>query len=253
MVDNCKRKQEEEARVIYAAVSGQDTDAPTCSPCTPSRNAGAAPKSTCTTAARSPCTCTTATAVTQRASIAPVSSGKRQSDYQLKENAYSVPLMFLNNLKCDKTCEYGSMCLKKASLETIFQLRTAFWGEENTLPPSSGQRRAQIVDILRTAYSGNEKKFVFTVPDKNSSGGKRAVCQLAFLHTIGLTTKSTLAEAPSQWKRCRDSILSGIVQPETKYKVSDKPKYRHAIAYIRFITDKIADTTPYGGTYVHLF
>lgn len=171
---------------------------------------------------------------------------KRASDSQLKENAYSVPLMALVNLKCDKSCEYDGVCLSQTSLSAIFALRIGFWGEENTPAPTSSQRKQSILDILHDAYSVNEKKLTFVVPDSCANGSSRAVCQLAFLHLIGLTVKPKLSDAPKQWLLCRNSVLSGCVQDVSKYKLIDKPKFCHALSYIRYITDKMADTTPYG-------
>lgn len=251
-LNDCARMQEEETRTIYAGGIAARNESATaqCTPCTPSSKAASAySNGTCSMGTVMQCRC--AGAGPKTSSTASI-SGKRQSDFQLKENAFSVPLMLLNALNCDKSCQHGKRCLQRLSLESIFALRIAFWGEENALPPSSGKRKEQIVDILRDAYCVNEKRFSFAIPDSSAPNGSRPMCQLSFLHAIGLTTKPTLAQAPSQWRRCRDSVLTGIVQPAAKYRVTNKPKYRHAIAYIRFVSDKIAETTPHGGKFIVL-
>lgn len=190
--------------------------------------------------------CTPSGSTTDSVSTTSRVSGKRSSDFHLKENAFATPLMALSKLRCTKSCEYDGLCMCRTSLSAIFALRLSFWGEENAPPPTSGQRRESILNILRDAYSINEKKLTFSVTDEHASGGHIIVCELAFLQIVGLTVKSTLHEAPRQWRRCVASIRLGCVQSKDEYKLTDKPKFSNALGYIRYITDKIAETTPYG-------
>lgn len=171
--------------------------------------------------------------------------GKRKSDAQLKAHAFAVPLMELCKMVCGKECTYGQQCQRSTPVGIICDMRIAFWGDENMCAPTSTERRNKILSILANAHSVNEKKLVFAVSDKLSSNGLRSVCELSYLHMLGLTTKAQKSQAPSQWMRCKDTILTGKISEVTYNR--GQPKYVHALAYIDYIVDKICDTTPYGG------
>ena len=70
--------------------------------------------------------------------------------------------------------------MEESTLRDIWDLRDKFWGDENQPAPSSGERSAKMIDLLKASFIEGSKSFAFFL----KSG--RKICESSFLQILGL-------------------------------------------------------------------
>lgn len=181
------------------------------------------------------------TELTKKSKDGPDSSktdaSKRKSDKEMKEFAFSSSIADLSAFQCSSKCQYGKICIADTTLRTIISERILFWGKADHPAPSASQRKEKIVDILKDAFLKNKQELIFAVVE---NGKKRFVCEFGLLAIIGLC--GSKKEAPRQWTDSKRYLLKGELRIVTGYR-RGCPKYDSAIVYIRYIVDRVSDTT----------
>ena len=122
----------------------------------------------------------------------------------------------------------------------------------NDEPPSAKQRKEFIEEIIKASYTESTGKFNFIVNKNVEEGGATLVCEAAYLILLGLSKDRNASQCSYQWKNAKNRVMMGKEKISLVNTLQKHAKLDSAVAYIEYITSKLADTSPYAGNILHL-
>jgi hypothetical protein len=171
-------------------------------------------------------------------------SNYKRDDVATKNEYCRIPLEDFLQMKCNSNlCEYGGKCIQKTTIEQLERLREKIWGCFNSEAPTASQRKKIIDEILQASFVKHKGKFRFITGGE--PGNYNLVCEAGYLILLGLSKNRNASQCSYQWKQAKNRVLGKTI--ETFQKPHKKEKADSATAYISYITNKIADTSPYAG------
>ena len=174
----------------------------------------------------------------------------RASDDELKYRAMNFVFSDFDTIRCNpQTCKFNGICISHLQIGPLLEFRRAFWGNKESIAPTTSDRRTKVMEMLSELYCKATKTFVYKVPSISPSVPDQEVCEAAFAIALGISQKPNASEINNMWKWCKKEVIDPQ-QAKTfsnNIKVARGLKLNNAGAYIRLARDSVCDDSPYAG------